>query len=398
MSFNIVVIGGSYAGIGVCHGLLQKNSDRKITVTLINPSTEFYFNIAAPRIVAKSDMIAPEKYTYSVPEVFEKYPAGTFRFVHGIASSIDLEERNVHVHVRHAANDNETTEDKKKEEVIAYDHLVIASGSTTPSTVGQDSFAAPFKAPIDGDLAAAVSHTQRAIRDAKTIAIGGGGPVGVEFAGEIAEAYESDTSKKSITLISGTARLLPTLPASAQDAAEQTLQSKGIHLQLGKLVNRAESTTDGGWTVHLSDGTTLTVDLFISAMGTLPNSAFIPESLRDEKGWVTVDEHQQVLNRQGQAEPRVYALGDITSYPDRLLLRVQPQIPIVVANVQRAVEERHTALSSYSPAAQWTVMVVPVGRWTGTGAIGGWRLCGWLVSLAKGRDFFIGKAASFIRG
>lgn len=394
MSSNVVVIGGSYAGIGVCHGLLQKNSDRKITVTLINPSTEFYFNIAAPRIVAKSDLIPPEKYTYSIREVFKKYPAGSFRFVHGKASSIDLQEQNVHVHVHH----DETTEDTEKEELIAYDHLVIASGSTTPSTVGQNSFAAPFKAPIDGDLAAAVSRTQQAIRDAKTIAIGGGGPVGVEFAGEIAEAYESDATKKSITLISGTARLLPSLPASAQDAAEQILQHKGINLQLGQLINRAESAPDGGWTVQLSDGTTLTVDLFISAMGTLPNSAFIPESLRDESGWVTVDEHQRVLNRQGQAEPRVYALGDITSYPDRLLLRVQPQIPIVVANVQRAVEERHTALSSYSPAAQWNMMVVPVGRWTGTGAIGGWRLCGWLVSLAKGRDFFIGKATSFIRG
>ncbi|PKY05637.1 FAD/NAD(P)-binding domain-containing protein [Aspergillus campestris IBT 28561] len=393
MSSNIVVIGGSYAGIGVCHGLLQKNSDQKITVTLINPSTEFYFNIAAPRIVAKSDLIAPEKYTYSIPEVFDKYPMGTFRFVHGIASSVDLQERNVHVHVHHAHD-----EEEKKEEVIAYDHLVIASGSTTPSTVGKDSFAAPFKAPIDGDLAAAVSRTQSAIRDAKTIAIGGGGPVGVEFAGEIAEAYENDATKKSITLVSGTARLLPTLPASAQDAAEQILQSKGIHLQLGKLVNRAESTTDGGWTVQLSDGTTLTVDLFISAMGTLPNSGFIPESLRDESGWVTVDEHQRVLNRQGQAEPRVYALGDITSYPDRLLLRVQPQIPIVVANVQGAVEERHTALSSYSPAAQWRVMAVPVGQRTGTGAIGSWRLSGWLVSLIKGKDFFIGKAASYIQG
>ncbi|PLN76943.1 FAD/NAD(P)-binding domain-containing protein [Aspergillus taichungensis] len=397
MSSNIVVIGGSYAGIGVCHGLLQKNPHRKITVTLINPSTEFYFNIAAPRIVVKSDLIPPEKYTYSIPEVFDKYPAGSFRFVHGKASSIDLQERNVHALVRHADGD-ETTEDTEKEELIAYDYLVIASGSTTPSTVGQGSFVAPFKAPIDGDLAAAVSRTQQAIRDAKTIAIGGGGPVGVEFAGEIAEAYESDATKKSITLISGTARLLTSLPASAQDAAEQILRQKGINLQLGQLVNRAEPAPDGGWTVQLSDGTTLTVDLFISAMGTLPNSAFIPESLRDESGWVTADKHQRVLNRQGQVEPRVYALGDITSHPDRLLLRVQPQIPVVVANVQRAVEERHAALSSYSPAAQWNMMVVPVGRWTGTGAIGGWRLCGWLVSRAKGRDFFIGKAASYIRG
>lgn len=48
---NIVVIGGSFGGIGVAQNILA--SIPNVKVTLINTSKEWYFNIAAARILGK---------------------------------------------------------------------------------------------------------------------------------------------------------------------------------------------------------------------------------------------------------------------------------------------------------------------------------------------------------
>jgi NADH dehydrogenase FAD-containing subunit len=56
---NIVVIGGSFGGIGVAQNILA--SIPNVKVTLINTSKDWYFNIAAARILAKPSSTPPEK-------------------------------------------------------------------------------------------------------------------------------------------------------------------------------------------------------------------------------------------------------------------------------------------------------------------------------------------------
>lgn len=375
---SVVVIGGSAAGIGVCHGLLQQLSDIKIT--LISPSTEYYYNIAAPRFLTKSGLIPEDKYILSIPDVFGKYPSGSFEFIQGKATDIDLSNKRVSV--------NATS--------VEYDCLVIASGSTTPASVGKDSFQAPFKAPVDGDLRPAIQRTQSAIQNAKSIIIGGAGPVGVEFAGEVAEAF-GDEDRKEVTLVSGTDNVLPGLMSSAQDAARDLLRGTGITLKTSCLIEQAGyDDAAQKWVVTLAGGETLEADLYISATGTIPNNQFIPASLLNQQGWVGVNEYLQVVNDQG-VESKVYALGDITAHDDRLLLRVAPQVAAVVANIKRDITG-NGGLSTYLPEEQWNAMLVPIGRSTGTGVIGKWRVWGFLVSFLKGKDFMIGKAASAIQG
>jgi NADH dehydrogenase FAD-containing subunit len=48
---NILIIGGSFGGIGVAQKILA--SIPHVKVTMINISKEWYFNIAAPRILSK---------------------------------------------------------------------------------------------------------------------------------------------------------------------------------------------------------------------------------------------------------------------------------------------------------------------------------------------------------
>ena len=56
---NIVVIGGSFGGIGVAQNILA--SIPNVKVTLINTSKDWYFNIAAARILGKPNSTPLQK-------------------------------------------------------------------------------------------------------------------------------------------------------------------------------------------------------------------------------------------------------------------------------------------------------------------------------------------------
>lgn len=56
---NVVVLGASYGGIGISQHILKDIPGVK--VTLVNTSADFYFNIAAARILAKPESTPVEK-------------------------------------------------------------------------------------------------------------------------------------------------------------------------------------------------------------------------------------------------------------------------------------------------------------------------------------------------
>jgi NADH dehydrogenase FAD-containing subunit len=56
---NIIVIGGSFGGIGVAQGILA--SIPNVKVTLINTSKDWYFNIAAARVLGRPESTPLEK-------------------------------------------------------------------------------------------------------------------------------------------------------------------------------------------------------------------------------------------------------------------------------------------------------------------------------------------------
>lgn len=386
MSSNptVVIIGASYSGIEVAHSILKEIQATK--VVLINPSRKLYFNIAAPRILAKPSAIPPEKYLLPIEERFESHPSSSFEFVHGTATSIDKDAKTVSV-------------EGSASQLIAYDYLVIASGSTTLSTSGQSGIVAPFKPTATDDLDSTIKKTQDAIANAKSIVIGGAGPVGVEFAGEVAEAAAGD-KEKSIALVSATKQLLPILKPSAGAAAEKILQSKGVKILAPRMVEKAEhDAASNKWSVTLDGDEVIETDVYISTTGVIPNNKFIPPEFLNSDGWVEVDDGFRVKssadpdNKSSSPLP-IYAVGDITSHDARLLLRVAGQTPVLVANLKADILKEGKRLT-YTPSTSTTILV-PVGESTGTGELYGWVPWGFLVGAMKGRDFFISRAPSYV--
>ncbi|KAJ5535564.1 hypothetical protein N7513_008750 [Penicillium frequentans] len=165
---SVIVIGGSHAGLAVSQKLLRQTP--KVTITLISPSDEYYFNIAAPRFLVKPNSLPTSKYLYSIPEAFRDYSAGSFNFVKGLVTKIDYTTKSVVVALP-ADFPAATTASSYN-----FDYLVIASGSSTPATLGQEGVRLPFKATAFEDIRKAISEAQKKLAGAQHFVIGGAGP------------------------------------------------------------------------------------------------------------------------------------------------------------------------------------------------------------------------------
>lgn len=309
---SVIIVGGSHAGPAVSHKLLRQTPNA--TITLINPSDEYYFNIAAPRFLVKPGCLPQCKYIYSILNAFREYPAGAFTFVKGLVTRIDNSVKSVSVI---------TSADSSKSTVgsFCFDYLAIASGSTTPATLGQARVKLPFKATAFEDTMKTIHVARETLKAARMIVIGGTGPLGVEIAGELAEAPEL----KKITLLSRTNVLLEGATEPVQKTTLSLLRRRNINILTEVTVEGAQYKTNAqSWKFKLSTGETITADAYIATTGTIPNNGFIPNSFLNSEGWVNVDGCLRVVET-GVSRSDTYAIGDITCHPYRLLSIVAGQ-------------------------------------------------------------------------
>ncbi|OGE52310.1 hypothetical protein PENARI_c010G00286 [Penicillium arizonense] len=384
---NVVIVGGSYAGLHIAHSLLRDVPDAQ--VTLINPSTSFFWNIAAPRIVAKPKAFRTEQYLLPIKDAFAGYRPDAFRFIAGTASAIDTTAKTVSVNSNGGAS-----------AAVPYDYLVIASGSTTSATSGSlTGTSIPFKQANHDDMEELIKSAQGHISGAKEIVIGGAGPIGVELAGELAEAVEQsgNAGKVSITLVSATARVLPMLKPSASSAARKMLEQRKIKIITSKRVMGVETPADDGssWTVSLEGGDKLSADLYIPTTGVVPNNSFIPAEFLDKDGWVTVNSEMRVQSSDGKSQP-IFAAGDITNNSMRLSFKAIEQAHVAAANLKADIIG--TGAIKTFEQGDGIMMVVPVGETGGTGQIFGFVPFSFMVKMIKSKHFFIDKAAGALAG
>ncbi|KAJ5774964.1 hypothetical protein N7457_009860 [Penicillium paradoxum] len=384
---DIVVIGGSFAGLHIAHSVLRDVPDAK--VVLINPSTSFYWNIAAPRILTKPKAFRPEQYLVPIKSAFVGYRPDAFEFIPGVATAIDTAAKSVAV-----------TPNEGDSRTLSYDYLVIASGSTTSASTGSlTGTSIPFKPSGHNDIKQLIQSAQEHIAGAKEIVIGGAGPIGVELAGELAEAVEEsgNAGKVSITLVSATDRVLPMLKGSASSAARKMLEHKKIKLVTSERVIGVETPADdsSSWTVSLESGDKLSADLYIPTTGVTPNNSFIPPQFLDKDGWVTVNNEMRVQSTDGSILP-IFAAGDITNNSMRLSFKATEQAHVAAANLKAAIVGG-TAIKTYNQG-EGIMMIVPVGEAGGTGQIFGFVPFSFMVKMIKGKHYFIDKAVGTVAG
>ena len=144
------------------------------------------------------------------------------------------------------------------------------------------------------------------IKAANSILIVGGGPTGVELAGEIAVDY----SEKKVTLVHNGSRLLEFLGPKASNKTLAWLKSRKVEVKLDQSVN-LNNISEGNNTYVTSAGETINADCHFLCIGKPVASKWLKETIlrdnMDKFGRLRVDENLRVKGRNN-----IFAVGDIT--------------------------------------------------------------------------------------
>ncbi|KAH4024760.1 hypothetical protein HBI62_201830 [Parastagonospora nodorum] len=390
---NIVVVGGSIGGLMVAHDVLKNilpvlkdKADANYHVYLINPSSNWYYKVAAPRASASTTRMAAEKLMFNIEDGFKQYSADDFTFIEATATGLNITSRTVSYKSRKSLDD----------EYLAYHALIVATGSNTYYQAFSQSAATQ-------DVFNAIKTTNEKVDSANDIVIVGGGPTAIEFAAEVAEHrngkprwFRNAERKVNITLITTTDRLLTSLRPAIGQAAERKLKTMGVDVVLNTRVVGAEKNRLGRTTVTLAQGETLEADLYVPAYGVEPNSSWLPTSLLDDRNYLVTNDTLRVEG----AGSRVYVIGDVGSYSHNNIWDILDSIPVLAVNMKRDLLSYNAMLPNEKSRGKDRMfktetrerMAVPMGTSGGVGAFMGWWLPSWAVWLGKGRDYLIGMA------
>ena len=334
-------------------------------------------------------MFPQEKLFVNIPQVFEQYPTGCFRFIHGTATDLNHTNRTVSIEL--------ATGDTMK---IDFHALVLTTGASTPSPLLGFTRDEEF-------LRASWNEFRKALPNAKSIFIAGGGPAGIETAGELGEFLNGragwfssrlENPKLSITVVTAGAKILPALRPSLAKNAEDYLAKVGVTVVTSTRVRAVEPQGAGidnvttKATLTLEDGKTLKADLYVPATGTKPNTSFVHQELLTKDGRVDTNGANLRVDKAG---PRVYAVGDAASYARPAVHLILNAIPVICANIKRDLllasgkEKSSVGEDRVFKEDTRETQFVPIEKTKGVGAAMGYRLPSFLVWLIKGRDYWL---------
>ncbi|KAH6983630.1 hypothetical protein BKA56DRAFT_583952 [Ilyonectria sp. MPI-CAGE-AT-0026] len=371
MTKEVVILGGGFAGIGIAHKLLKHTVPKVkgLKVTLISASSHFYWNLAAVRGVIPGE-ISDETLFTPIADGFKRFPASQFEFLVGTASTLDTAQNLVHI----------TTEQGAR--AVGYDHLIVATGSSTGTGLPFKNLSS-YKDTIDS-----LHDLQSQIKAAKSITVAGGGATGVETAAELGFAYGR---KKEITLVIEGPRALSTLRPEVGKAAENYLRGLNVNLVHNVKVTKSEA-SGSKQTMTLSNGKTLTADVYLPLFGVKANTHFLPEHLLDVRGNLQLQKTLRVVGLSN-----VWGVGDVGNLENKQAMKAETQVIHLAKNLDAILTGRDNLVKEYKVDDK-TMIFVTAGKKKGTGQMGTMKAPSFLVSYAKGRTLFVEKAPGLVAG
>jgi NADH dehydrogenase FAD-containing subunit len=273
--------------------------------------------------------------------------------------------------------------------VLTADSIILAHGYGTANLPG----GTPTTTTDSASFMAYLKEKQKAVSAAKTILIAGGGPVGVELAGEIIAQYPN----KSVKLVHSRSTLLsnsqPPMSEKMTTKLTSAMQEMGVEVILNAKVTNLPSPAGGDGFVHgkqsysLSNGTTIDADLAVVCIGGEKQESNIVASV-DKDNRVKVLKTLQV-----EGMPTVFCVGDANNVKEtKLGYYGQMQAAVAVKNIQKLAQDKQ--LAEYKPSggeAEFGTMFIPLGPKRGVGGAGKNVMGDFLVSKIKGKGLFKNK-------
>ncbi|GAM23566.1 hypothetical protein SAMD00019534_067410, partial [Acytostelium subglobosum LB1] len=358
---KVVIVGGGLGGI-----FLARQLDKDFDVTVVEKKTAFFYNVAALRCIVEPDM---------TKQCFLSYDKmlKNGKVVHHAATAISAQK---------VVMDNG--------DELAFDYLVIATGSNNMT---------PFKAPAD------LSHAyqyyvdiREKVKTATKVLIVGGGPVGVELAGEIKTEFKG----KNVTLIQRSDKLVgPQMGKKFADKMHDKLKGMGINVMLNTSLDVPDNIKQSlseqsqlGYNVEMRTYQTsngeVEADLVFWCVGNKINNELLQENFGgalDEHGHIKVNEHLQV-----EGHDNVFAIGDITNTKElKTYYNAKYHAAIICTNLKACESKKKLAV--YKPSGP--LIFVSVGKNDGLAqTAGGTVIPGFVVKMVKSRGLFISMVQS----
>ncbi|KAK9427249.1 hypothetical protein V1505DRAFT_334675 [Lipomyces doorenjongii] len=362
---NIVILGGSFAGVSTAHRILKgaAKAGAPVKITLVSPNTHFYWNIAAPRAIIPGQL-ADEKYFQPIAAGFSQYKPSQFEFIVASAESVDFATKKVGL---------------SGDKTIGYDYLILATGSSTKGNL-------PFKTLGTTEATKDALHDfQARVKKAKTIVVAGAGATGVETAGEL--GFEYGTQKEIILIAGGSAILEQAIP-SVSKTATKLLEGLKVNIKYKTKVSGSAQTPEGRQELTLASGDKLVADLYISTFGLVPNSSYVPAKFLNANGFVTVDEYLKVKGTEN-----VWAIGDVSDLEPQQFMFADKQSTHLAKNIVLILTKKTPLPHKLGTKG----MGLQIGRKAGTGHLGSIKLPGFLVSMLR-KNLFVDNLPTTVNG
>ncbi len=345
MSQSILIVGGGFAGIEAAKRLAKKNLPDTV-IRILDPKTYFEYHAAFYRFITGR---SPMESCISYADILNEK---NIELIRDKAVSLD-------------AGDKIVTGESGC--VYHYDKLILALGSETEyfDIPGVEQYAFGMK--TARDAAKLRTHIQNTIEHARSlpherarssmhIVVVGGGPSGVELAGELgwyvrtlSKEKNTDPSLVRIDLIEAAGRLLPSLGTCAARKAKDRLRSLGVHIFLNQSLVKEEFAS--AYLKHME----LETKTVVWTAGQRGHHFY------EESGCFTIDRKKRVevdgvLRAKGQ--PNIFVLGDGAATKYSGMAQTALYDGTFVADVIDA-DRRNLRYPDYQPPEP--VCIVPVG-------------------------------------
>nr|GEV39262.1 apoptosis-inducing factor homolog A-like [Tanacetum cinerariifolium] len=314
---RVVVVGGGIAGSLLCRNLLQCHD--YFDFTLID--SKEYLEITWANL---RSMVEPSFAKRTLINHHEYLPGASII----TSDAIGLDE----------VGQVSTSEGRQ----ISYDYLVIATGHIGTRYATKQERLRQFEA----------DHEK--ILSSESMLIVGGGPTGVELAGEIA----TDFPGKKVTLVHRGTKLLEFIGESAGKKALNWLNARNVKVILGQSVDLDSSS---GGVYETSGGEKILADCHFKCTSEPIGSSWLKETILknslDDRGRLMVDGNLRV-----KGFKNIFAIGDVNDVPElKQGFLAQKHALVVASNLKLLVDGGDEGkMVKYNPAS--SLAIVSLGR------------------------------------
>lgn len=328
---RVVVVGGGYGGASVA-----KRLDDVADVVLVEPKDAFVHSSAALRAVV--DPAWQDRVFYPYDQLLRRG-----RVVQDWARRVS--PRRVEL---------------SPYESVQPDYLVLATGTAYP-------FPAKFLEDESAVAAARLKRLRDDIGRCERVLVVGGGPVGLELAGELTSAFPGlavTVVDQADDVLTG-GDFLPELRA----AVRSQLAERGVEFLTGARLAYLPPVDVGTYepfTVETTDRVGIQAQMWFRCFGSRPQTGYLDEDLaaaRRPDGRLRVTDYLSVVG-----QDTVFAVGDITDVPESKRASAAAEHAVVVAqNITDLIQGRRPS-ARYRAADER--IVLPLGPQGGASQLG----------------------------